>query len=68
MRGVGALLSAALTPCVHRSDVPCAGCEMSRRQKIFSESSKALGESAGVSLEDHRAPGAAGWPTSGRTG
>lgn len=31
------LLMAAVTPCKHRSDVPCAACEMIRRQRIIAE-------------------------------
>lgn len=28
-------LAAALTPCEHRADVPCAGCEMARRRALI---------------------------------
>lgn len=30
-------LDAALVPCEHRTDVPCAGCEMRRRRKLFNQ-------------------------------
>lgn len=32
--GPHAMLRAALEPCEHRTDVPCAGCEMQRRREI----------------------------------
>lgn len=37
MRTRVALIDAAIRPCVHRSDVPCAGCEMARRREIFAK-------------------------------
>jgi chromosome segregation ATPase len=38
-RVIRTTLDAALVPCEHRTDVPCAGCEMRRRHELFTQGS-----------------------------